>query len=242
MLLGSCKTGNLQTRTSSTATGKCARTIVTLLSSRWKRDVKERYQAYDPALVDLRGHAERSRLHAVRLNRAECELWCWSDVPRLYGEETRVRLIQGLAQYYRVSGYKPPRDLAPKLTGYARYHAQYYEPNGPPLVGPDECVWFKASNIANVRKPVGTQSLFRGPTHRSRVGASPGGTIPHQTSYAERKQRRSSPTQRRSFCPLVDRQGLGRLVKGSYLFHTALLFRQFMPNALLVATYFGFPR
>jgi Beta-L-arabinofuranosidase, GH127 len=66
-------------------------------------------------------------------------------------EETSARLIQGLAQYYRVSGYEPARDLAAKLTRYIRYHAQYYETDGPPLVGPDERVWFKAYNIANVR-------------------------------------------------------------------------------------------
>jgi len=33
-------------------------------------------------------------------------------------EETRVRLIQGLAQYYRVSGYKPARDMAAMAPKY----------------------------------------------------------------------------------------------------------------------------
>jgi len=66
-------------------------------------------------------------------------------------EETSARLIQGLAQYYRVSGYEPARELAARLTVYIRYHAQYYQPDGPPLVGPDERQWFKPYGIANVR-------------------------------------------------------------------------------------------
>jgi hypothetical protein len=65
-------------------------------------------------------------------------------------EETSARLIQGLAQYYKVTGYEPARELAARLTRYIRYHAQYYQPDGPPLVGPDEREWFKAYNIANV--------------------------------------------------------------------------------------------
>lgn len=67
-------------------------------------------------------------------------------------EETSARLIQGLSQYYKVAGYEPARELAGKLTRYVRYHAQYYEPSGPPLVGPDERKWFRAYDIANIRQ------------------------------------------------------------------------------------------
>jgi hypothetical protein len=66
-------------------------------------------------------------------------------------EETSARLIQSLAQYYRVTGYEQARDLAARLTVYMRYHAQYYQPDGPPLVGPDERDWFKAFGTAGVR-------------------------------------------------------------------------------------------
>jgi hypothetical protein len=66
-------------------------------------------------------------------------------------EETSARLIQGLAQYYKVTGYEPAIELAGKLTRYLRFHAQYYEPGGPPLVGPDEKIWFKSYGIEKVR-------------------------------------------------------------------------------------------
>jgi len=66
-------------------------------------------------------------------------------------EETSARLIQGLAQYYRVTGYEPARELGARLTVYMRYHAQYYQPDGPPLMGPDEREWFKAYGTAGVR-------------------------------------------------------------------------------------------
>ena len=63
-------------------------------------------------------------------------------------------LIQGLAQYYKVTGYKPAIDLAGKLNRYIRFHAQYYEPDGTPLVGEDERGWFLHlghPKIANLR-------------------------------------------------------------------------------------------
>lgn len=40
------------------------------------------------------------------------------------------RLIQGLAQYYRVSGYDPAANLARQLTHYVRYHSAFYDRNG----------------------------------------------------------------------------------------------------------------
>ncbi len=39
-------------------------------------------------------------------------------------------IIQGLAQFYRATGYKPAKELAGKLIRYFRYHAKYYGPNG----------------------------------------------------------------------------------------------------------------
>jgi hypothetical protein len=66
-------------------------------------------------------------------------------------EETSARMIQGLAQYYRVTGYEPARELARRLTVYMRYHAQYYQSDGPLLMGPDEREWFKVYGTAGVR-------------------------------------------------------------------------------------------
>jgi hypothetical protein len=59
-------------------------------------------------------------------------------------EATSAELIQGLAQYYKVTGYKPVIDLAGKLNRFVRFHAQYYEIDGTPLVGDDERGWFLA--------------------------------------------------------------------------------------------------
>lgn len=57
-------------------------------------------------------------------------------------EESSGRMIQGLAQFYRATGYEPARELAGKLANYIRFHAQYYEPDGRWLVGPDERQWW----------------------------------------------------------------------------------------------------
>jgi len=56
----------------------------------------------------------------------------------MWGEETGGRLIQGLAQCYKVSGYEPARKLAGQLSAYMRYHAQYFDPeDGRFIVEPD---------------------------------------------------------------------------------------------------------
>lgn len=62
-------------------------------------------------------------------------------------EENSGRMIQGLAQYYKATGYEPARELAAKLTRYIRLHAQYYEADGTPMVGPDERKMFKWYNV-----------------------------------------------------------------------------------------------
>jgi hypothetical protein len=66
-------------------------------------------------------------------------------------EETSARLIQGLAQYYKVTKYKPAIDLAGKLTRYIRLHAQYYEADGTPLVAAEERIWWHDYHIDQVR-------------------------------------------------------------------------------------------
>jgi hypothetical protein len=58
------------------------------------------------------------------------------------GEENNARMIQGLAQYHRVTGYEPAQKLASKLANYVRFQSQYYEPEGAWLIGPDERNWW----------------------------------------------------------------------------------------------------
>jgi hypothetical protein len=41
-----------------------------------------------------------------------------------------VRVIQGLAQYYRMTGYEPARTLAKKLVKFIRFHADAYDEEG----------------------------------------------------------------------------------------------------------------
>ena len=45
-------------------------------------------------------------------------------------EGGNIRLLQGLAQYYQVTGYEPARQLATKLARYAMGPAEYYDPQG----------------------------------------------------------------------------------------------------------------
>ena len=41
-----------------------------------------------------------------------------------------VRVIQGLAQYYRLTGYEPARTLAGKLVKFIRFHSDAYDAEG----------------------------------------------------------------------------------------------------------------
>jgi hypothetical protein len=41
-----------------------------------------------------------------------------------------VRVIQGLAQYYRLTGYEPARILAAKLVNYIKFHSDAYDAQG----------------------------------------------------------------------------------------------------------------
>jgi hypothetical protein len=63
----------------------------------------------------------------------------------IMAEENSGRIIQGLAQYYRVTGYEPAVVLAGKLANYLRYHAGYYEPDGTWLFSPLEKSWVRNS-------------------------------------------------------------------------------------------------
>jgi Beta-L-arabinofuranosidase, GH127 len=51
------------------------------------------------------------------------------------------RIIQALAQYYRVTGHEPAIQLAAKLNRYLRLHAEYYTPEGAWLISDLEKGW-----------------------------------------------------------------------------------------------------
>jgi hypothetical protein len=59
--------------------------------------------------------------------------------------ENSGRMIQGLAQYYRASGYEPALLLAGKLANYLCQQAQYYEADGAWIFSPQEKTWVKNS-------------------------------------------------------------------------------------------------
>ena len=58
-------------------------------------------------------------------------------VGSLWGVSWNSRLIQGLAQYYRVSHDEAALTLATKITNYARYHSQVFDENGRWLLDPN---------------------------------------------------------------------------------------------------------
>ncbi len=64
----------------------------------------------------------------------------------IMAEENSGRIIQGLTQYYQATGHEPALRLAGKLARYVRFHAQYYDPDGPWLFSPQEKQWVKSWN------------------------------------------------------------------------------------------------
>jgi DUF1680 family protein len=62
-----------------------------------------------------------------------------ADMPigSLWGCTWNSRSIQGLAQYFKVTGYEPAIELAGKLAKYTRYHGQIFDPEGRWLLDPE---------------------------------------------------------------------------------------------------------
>ena len=54
------------------------------------------------------------------------------------GDLWDMRPIQGLAQYYKVTGYEPAVEFAGKLARFFRNHAAYYAPDGAFIDAPDK--------------------------------------------------------------------------------------------------------
>jgi hypothetical protein len=61
------------------------------------------------------------------------------------------RLIQGLSQYCKATGYEPARNLAAKLKNYLRGPANYYEEEAHFLFSPLEKEFFKKYGVENER-------------------------------------------------------------------------------------------
>jgi hypothetical protein len=72
-----------------------------------------------------------------------------------WGNSLNGRLLQGAAQYCRVSGYEPPHDLLRKLANYTRYHAQAYDPeSGAWLLDPElqgQKLWLGKFDVRGLR-------------------------------------------------------------------------------------------
>ncbi len=59
------------------------------------------------------------------------------DMPmNITGEECNNRLIQGLAQYYRVNRYEPAKELAGKLVNFMRYRINWFDDEARWIDGP----------------------------------------------------------------------------------------------------------
>jgi hypothetical protein len=58
-------------------------------------------------------------------------------VGSLWGVSWNARLIQGLSQYFRVTGYEPARELAEKVTRYTRVHGEVFDSDGRWLLDPE---------------------------------------------------------------------------------------------------------
>ncbi len=65
-------------------------------------------------------------------------------------EENSGRIVQGLSQYYRATGYEPALRLAGKLAHYVRHQAQYYQADGAWLFSPMEKQWVKSWNVESL--------------------------------------------------------------------------------------------
>ena len=62
-----------------------------------------------------------------------------AEIPRgsIWGVTWNARLIQSLAQYYKVTRYEPALQLAGKLANYTRWHGEIFDPEGRWLLDPE---------------------------------------------------------------------------------------------------------
>jgi hypothetical protein len=81
-----------------------------------------------------------------------------------------VRMIQGLAQYYRATGYEPAIQLAAQLTVFGREHSEYYDAEGRFLVSPNEIEALLHSPRLKIHYPEAKDLKIGGHFHNHTIG------------------------------------------------------------------------
>ncbi len=81
-----------------------------------------------------------------------------------------IRMIQGLAQYYRTTGYEPAIKLAAKLTAFGMGPADYYDANGRFLVSPNEIDALLNSPRLKIHYPEAKDLKYGGHFHNHTIG------------------------------------------------------------------------
>jgi hypothetical protein len=111
----------------------CARTIGTM-TLYYQRDKNLLWREGAQKMVD--------RLSALTVDKGEYAYLMGSYVPNarvapdarmpfdFMAEEWDGRMIQGLAQFYRATGYGPAAELAGKFNRFYRFHSRYYDERG----------------------------------------------------------------------------------------------------------------
>jgi hypothetical protein len=81
-----------------------------------------------------------------------------------------IRMIQGLSQYYRATGYEPAIKLASKLTAFGMGHADYYETDGRFLACPSEIEALLYSPRLKIHYPEAKDLKYGGHFHNHTIG------------------------------------------------------------------------
>jgi hypothetical protein len=99
---------------------------------------------------------------------------CGPDAPMPTGWDAvdygNIRLIQGLTQYYKVTGYEPAQKLAAGLTAFGMGHAEYYDAQGRFLFSPNERKDLMTSKRMKRNYPEAKDAPFGGHFHNHTIG------------------------------------------------------------------------
>jgi len=101
----------------------------------WRATIEKMIQRFSELAVD-RGDYCYFPAGSFEPN-AKIDLHAEMSQGSLWGTTWNSRVIQSLAQYYKVTGYEPARQLAGKLVRYTRYHAKIFDAEGPWLLDPE---------------------------------------------------------------------------------------------------------
>ena len=85
-------------------------------------------------------------------------------------EYGNIRSIQGLSQYYQVTGYEPARKTAAKLTAFGMEGANYYDAHGRFLMGAQERQALLTSGRLKIHYPEAKQAKLGGHFHGHTIG------------------------------------------------------------------------